>query len=308
MDNVCCVCGVALGDEPRRIGGRSFCAKHYAKATRPRRRLWLPTAATVIGLLIVTLLAEFFFSRSKVTLHGTALFWWGIVLSLVPALAWMVVIYLQDRLEPEPIGNLLGIFGLGALLALTLGLPLVRQVFHVQTWLGRSGALAQLLGSILIVGFTQEYLKYAAVRYTIYNGAEFDERVDGIIYGTAAGLGFATVLNIYYLLASDGAQMGVSIVRIVVTALAQASFSGVVGYFLGRAKFEVMGRWWLPAGVALAAMLNGVVTFLLGEVSSRGLAFTPTYGLVLVALVAVGTFVAVFWLIQRAIAATVANV
>jgi hypothetical protein len=31
------------------------------------------------------------------------------------------------------------------------------------------------------------FLVFAAVRFTVYTSAEFDERVDGIVYATAAG-------------------------------------------------------------------------------------------------------------------------
>jgi len=98
--------------------------------------------------------------------------------------------------------------------------------------------LVNLLVSILVIGFTQEFLKYAAVRYSVYMLPEFDERMDGILYGTASGLGFATMLNITYIMDSGGVDLGVGIIRIVVTALAQASFAGISGYFLARAKFE----------------------------------------------------------------------
>ena len=49
-----------------------------------------------------------------------------------------------------------------------------------------------------MIGFIQEFLIYAALRYTVYYSPEFDERVDGIIYAAAAGLGYATTLNLQY--------------------------------------------------------------------------------------------------------------
>ena len=101
----------------------------------------------------------------------------------------------------------------------------MRGLFHVQDWLDHS-LVINLLGSILLVGFIQELLKYAAVRYSVFPLPEFDEWTDGILYGTAAGLGFATVLNIQYVVDSGGVDQGIGVIRIVVTALAQASFAG----------------------------------------------------------------------------------
>ena len=94
-----------------------------------------------------------------------------------------------------------------------------------------------------------------------------------------------------------------------VTALAQASFAGVVGYFLGRAKFERLGPLWLPIGLTIAAVLNGIVTYVLGEVTMiTKFTFNPWYGLIVAVIVAGATFVALFALICRLNADTLAKV
>jgi RsiW-degrading membrane proteinase PrsW (M82 family) len=192
-------------------------------------------------------------------------------------------------------------------LAEAIARPLIRDLFEVQSWLYDS-ALTGILGSIFVVGFIQEFLKYAGVRYTVYSSPEFDERIDGIIYGAAIGLGFATMLNVRYVVDNNGVNLGVGAIQVAVNALAHASFSGVVGYFLGRAKFERMGPVWLPLGVSLAAVLNGVVTYALREVPELGSGFSynPWYGLVLAAIVAGATFVILFAVMRRINAATLA--
>ena len=307
-DKVCCVCHVPVGDGAKTLGGRCFCDLHYAKVSQGRKALWGSTIVALLGLLAYVLLVEIIVSFAKPNLRGLPLVAVGIVLALIPALLWLVVFYLQDRLEPEPKGYVLGIFSLGALLALTIGLPLRHDLFPMPAGLGTGReVIVELLRSILILGFAQEYLKYAAVRYTVFYSPEFDERVDGIIYSAAAALGFATVLNLDYIIRSGGALLNVAVIRITITAFAQASFSGVMGYFLGRAKFENMGKWWLPAGLVLVAVLNGLVTFLLGEASTAGLGYTPIYGLIVVAVVAILTFGALFIVMRRINAATLAG-
>src|SRR5205814_9037650 len=143
-----------------------------------------------------------------------------------------------------------------------------------------------------------------AVRYTVCYSSEFDERVDGIIYGAAAGLGYATMMNIQYIVVNGGVNLGVGAIQAAVNALAQATFAGVMGYFLGRAKFEGMGPLWLSAGLTLAAVLNGVVTYVLGQVTSVGVtlrhpASNEWAGLVVAVIVAGVTFVVLFALIRR---------
>jgi RsiW-degrading membrane proteinase PrsW (M82 family) len=307
----CCVCHRPVEADAKRIGGRCFCEYHYAKATQERPSIWRAGLFQIAGLLAFVLVVELAIGLADLTLDGWPLLIAGIVLAVVPALLWLFFFYQQDRLEPEPKGAVLGVFVLGALLAQAVGIPLVEQVFEVRRWLPL-GTWSHILGSILVIGFVQEFLKYAAVRYAIYPTLEFDERVDGIVYGTAAGLGYAMVLNLRYVLDSGGVNLQAGVIRIVVTALAQASFAGLSGYFLGRAKFEDEPVWWLPGGVSLAALLNGLFTYLRGELTTTGLSLSgggvnPWPGLILAALVAGATFALLSYLIRRANRLTLAG-
>lgn len=309
--SVCCVCQQAVGTDAPRLGGRAYCAKHYAKVTRDRASVWRSSLVTVVALVALVALVELIVGLTHPALEGTPLVLVGVALGLVPALLWLVFFYLQDVLEPEPKSYVIAVFVLGGLLASAVATPVVRDLFHVQTWLGTS-LLTNLLGSILVVGFVQEFLKYAAVRYSIYLLPEFDERSDGILYGTAAGLGFASMLNIQYVIQSGGVDLGIGMLRIVVTALAQASFAGITGYFLGRAKFEDEPVWWLPLGLTIAAVLNGLFTVARGELTRTGSVLgqrtaSPWYGLLLAAAIALATLAVLFYLIRRANQKTLAT-
>jgi len=308
---LCCVCHQPVGPEAKRLGGRAYCERHYAKVAQDRPSVWRAGLGLILGQVVFVLIVELLVGLLKPTLTGWALVMVGLVLALIPALLWLIFFYRQDRLEPEPKGYVLGVFILGALLAQAVGIPLLQDVFDVRGWLPIN-PWVNLLGSILIIGFTQEFLKYATVRYSIYPSAEFDERADGVVYGTAAGLGYATMLNVNYVIASGGVNLQAGVIRIVVTALAQASFAGLSGYFLGRAKFEDEPVWWLPGGVALAAVLNGLFTYLRGELTTTNLSltgggFNPWPGLVLAAVVAGATFGVLFYLIRRANRLTLAG-
>jgi RsiW-degrading membrane proteinase PrsW (M82 family) len=256
--------------------------------------------AIVLFAVLVAVSAELAAPR----LEGAPLVISGVLLALVPSLLWLAFFYAQDRLEPEPKSYVIGVFVLGALLASAVGIPVVRNLFRVQDWIGRS-IWVNLLASILIIGFVQEFLKYAAVRYSVFPLPEFDERMDGILYGTAAGLGYATMLNINYVVQSGGVHLGMGVIRITVTALAQASFAGITGYFLARSKFEKEAVWWLPLGLTIAAVLNGVFSVLLGGVTRSGSLLgrstaNPWYGLVLAAIVACLNLFLLLYLIRRA--------
>ena len=302
--STCCVCSQPVGSDAPRLGGRVYCQRHFAKVTQHRGSVWRSSLLTLLALVVFAALVAVIARFTKPTWGGTTLVLLGVVLSLVPAVLWLAFFYLQDVLEPEPKGFVLGVFVLGALLASAVGLPVIRDLFRVQDWVGNSLA-ANLLGSILVVGFVQEFLKYVAIRYSVYLLPEFDERMDGILYGTAAGLGFATMLNILYVVESGGVDLGMGVIRIVVTALAQASFSGITGYFLARAKFEEEPVWWLPLGLTIAAVLNGLFTVARGGITRMGSVLSqrtasPWYGLVLAALMAGATLAVLLFLVRRA--------
>jgi RsiW-degrading membrane proteinase PrsW (M82 family) len=267
-----------------------------------------------VNILALSLFAAFaavVVGAAKPALEGAALLLVGVLLAVVPAMLWLAFFYAQDRFEPEPKSYVAGVFVLGALLASAVGIPVVRELFRVQDWLDRN-LLVSILGSILVIGTVQEFLKYAAVRYSIYLLPEFDEWMDGILYGTAAGLGYATMLNIHYVVDSGGVDLGMGVVRIVVTALAQASFSGITGYFLARAKFEEESVWWLPLGLLLAATLNGLFTIVRGGLTRMGSAMaghtiSAWNGLLLASVVAGLTLSALLYLIRRANRLTMAG-
>jgi len=212
---------------------------------------------------------------------------------------WLIFFYQQDYAEPEPKRYIIAVFLLGILVANAVAVPVLERLFRVQDWL-YTNSTVQIIGSILVIGLIQEFCKYLAVRYSVYRAPEFDERTDGIIYATAAGLGFATMLNFNYILSNGGVDLGVGAIRIVETTLAHASFAGVMGYFLGQARFERTPVYYLPVGLLLAATLNGLFFFALDRVTTNGLVYTPVNGLLLAAGVAVVTLGVVFMLIRRA--------
>ncbi|HWQ12934.1 MAG TPA: PrsW family glutamic-type intramembrane protease [Roseiflexaceae bacterium] len=281
---------------------------HVSKAAQERKSVWRSELIAIVGLLVFVAAVVGIDSALRPTLGGAALQLTGIVLALVPAALWLFVFYQQDRLEPEPVGNVARMFVIGLALAGALGIPLTDQVLRVQEWLYRD-TLATVLGSA-VIGAVQAFVVYATVRYFIFDSPEFDERTDGVVYGTAAALGYATALNIQFILSSGGAALGPGEVFVAEVALAQAAFGGLLGYFLGRAKLDREPAWWLPAGFLVTVVLNGAFHLLRGQVETGSLAVgaesgLPSFaGLLLAGALAVVVTGVVFVLVRRDIART----
>jgi RsiW-degrading membrane proteinase PrsW (M82 family) len=302
------VCGQPAENK---IKERWFCKKHFTSATYQRPHAWRGYVLLIVSLLVFVGMVYLLDELVKPVLSGSSLVWAGVLMALVPAAVWMTFFYRQDRIEPEPKGFILAVFLLGGLLAAAIGTPLLESIFHVSRWLYADTA-ATIIGGILVVGFSQEFLKYAAVRYSIYRSAEFDEATDGVIYATAAGLGYATLLNIQFVVSNGGVDLGASVIRMAVVALAHASFAAITGYFLGRAKFEQKPVWWMALGLSLAATVNGLFNWLRGMVVSSGISLgsassNPWMGLLLAAVLAVVTSGVILWLVRRDIRSDLAS-
>src|SRR4029079_8570800 len=166
----------------------------------------------------------------------------ALLMAGIPALFWLGFFYLMDRHEPEPKQLVAGVCVLGAMIAAPLA-DFVLSQFAPGAALGVAGlspfSLDRIVNAVLIVGLAQEMCKYAVVRYTIYLSRELGEPMDGIVYMMACGTGFAVWVN-YHRLSGQHHEVYLSIgaAQAVVTTLAHASFAGVLGYVMGRAKFS----------------------------------------------------------------------
>lgn len=181
-----------------------------------------------------------------------------LVASLIPGILWVWFFYRQDRYEPEPRRLVIRAFIYG--MAAVVPVALIEMPFGPL--LTRPPNLAVLLlGAVFIVGLAEEYAKYLAVRLSVYSLPEFNEVMDGIIYAVAAGLGFAVVENLFYAI-----NFGIKVVPVrgLVTSLAHASFSGIMGYYLGLSR--ILPQYAKPLirkGLTYAVGLHGVYDFLL---------------------------------------------
>lgn len=301
----CCVCHEPLTPPYSTLGGRAYCARHFAAVNKPHPGFW---RATVIQIVGVALLAGLIALGANFIppLTGAAQLVAGVLLAIIPSALWLVFFYQQDRLEPEPKTRVAAVFLLAALLTDVLARRMVGDWFRLSTWAPYAD-LTSLLSSILIVGATYQAIVYLAVRLLVYDSEEFDERMDGIVYGTVAGLGVAAVANLYYVISNEGVALGPGVVNTVTTALAAASFGGLQGWFMAEAKFAHRPAWWVPAGFALATLLNGLFSWLIGEVSATGLSVNPWRSLLLGLAVALGAFLILAALMRRTTAVTLAR-
>lgn len=293
----CCICGDLVDPPYNTLGGRRYCARHFAQVNKPHTGFW---RATVIQLVVMAVFSAVVAVIANLLppLSAVPLILLGLFLAIVPTALWMIYFYRQDRLEPEPKHKLGIVFMTALLLTDVVARRVIYEWFRVPDW-ASTNTWTSLAASIFISSVIYQGIIYIAIRM-VYQSDEFDERMDGIVYGTVAGLGVATMLNLRYIVDNAGVELAPGVVRTVTTALAQASFGGLMGWFMAEAKFTHKKVWWVPAGFAVSVILNGLFSWLIGEVADAGLGVEVWRSLLLGLTVAMGTFIVLALLMRRA--------
>ena len=87
----------------------------------------------------------------------------------------------------------------------------------------------------MLSGFVEELAKWVVLVAAVYHWDEFDEPLDGVVYGVAVALGFATLENFLFV---TRLGIGVAWQRALFAVPAHALFGATMGYYAGRAKFD----------------------------------------------------------------------
>ena len=192
-----------------------------------------------------------------------------LALALAPTLLLLLWVYREDQHEPEPRGLVLVAFALGA-----IAVPLCASVerYLLPPGFPRVDGIT-LLGACFLIACCEELAKFLPLNSWLVRHAEFDEPLDGIVYGAAISLGFAAAENLLYALSQSPEIL---ILRMFTAVPAHASFGILMGFFVGAGKFlethrtdplhpvpgHVRSMYGLAA-LASSVFVHGVYDFLL---------------------------------------------
>ncbi len=187
-------------------------------------------------------------------------------LAVAPGIAVCLFIYSLNKYDKKSIRYLVIAFILG--MASTLpALAIQTLAVDVRNDPFRHSILSYLWYAFVIVALSEEGSKYLVLRGYAYSKAVFKEPFDGVVFAVMIGMGFATVENIEYVI-KFGLETGVS--RFFLAIPAHAAFAVLMGYPVGRAKFEKGRSWWLMAkGLLVAVLFHGSFDFFLFLQQSR---------------------------------------
>lgn len=192
-----------------------------------------------------------------------------LVLAFSPGVFWVWFFIRRDVYRPEPRRLIALTFFLGMVATIPAGI--LNALFLDDSILSENTNLASVAMSMLfVVGPVEELSKFMAVRLLAYKSLYFDEPGDGLVYSTAASLGFASLENLGYIFSFGPAVM---IGRAPLSTLAHVIF----GTFWGRAlglKAQETGTGWASIffGVALAATVHGLFNIAVFSAPIAGIA------------------------------------
>lgn len=222
-----------------------------------------------------------------------------VLVAFVPALLYVRWIRNSEHYRRNPWGRIFHAFLYGAFIAIivaaaleliiiaTYKVTLQREYEYLQ-----SNRLELIVFAMIVAPFVEEYAKLRGV-YAVRSYIK--EVEDGLVYGAAAGLGFAATENLIYegvtfWKAGLYAFITVAVVRSISSALLHASSTAVAGYGLGRKLVEK--TWYAVApyyllAVGMHALFNFLASF--GALYSERLGESAyVIGLMLAIVFAVG--------------------
>lgn len=182
----------------------------------------------------------------------------------VPVLFWAAYHYHKDRHLPEPVAYLLLTFSLGMLavglsMALYAGLGLIGLRFDASD-LAATRPMGLIVYAMLAIGPIEEISKLIPFLLIVLRFKAFDEPLDGIIYASFIGLGYAAVENWQYLGYLTPLE---AVARGFASPVVHMLFASIWGHWIGQAYLNDRSIAKAAiASLALAAGLHGLYDFI----------------------------------------------
>jgi hypothetical protein len=149
-----------------------------------------------------------------------------------------------------------------------------------------------------VVAPIAEEISKGLLVYLLLLTRHFDNTTDGLIYGAAAGLGFAMTENFLYFLRADEyggveAWQKLVMLRSLFSALMHCAATAMFGAILGRFRYRGALAQWLFApvlGLACAMSLHAAFNYMLVQATTSDISELQIIGLGLVPIAAITLF------------------
>lgn len=221
----------------------------------PYRRVWpsIVIETGVIGVLAIVIFVVTRFVDVPRRFYSPV----GVGISIIPVGLWLVFSLWRERFVPQPRTKLILVAVVSALVANAIGIPLVENFLQVDKWLPLENAINRIIGYTFTQGLVQAILAYLVIRYLVWP-ENFRARLDSVAYSAASAVGYATILNLHFVL-SGSPSPDTAAFRIFDALAVQLAMNIVIGYGLSEVCFNSRPfPLLLPAAVALASLITGL--------------------------------------------------
>jgi RsiW-degrading membrane proteinase PrsW (M82 family) len=184
-----------------------------------------------------------------------------VIAAIGPALLLLWLVVVAD-FRPEPPRVVLIAVVLGAFSGIAAG--------AVEAWLQRHLPIAHnpwLAAdeiALFIAAIPEEIAKVSVIAAIALRARHFDEPMDGVVYGTAVGLGFAALENLLYVVGAGTHWQAVAAARAVLSVPLHGALGAIAGAYIASARFggalgAHKGRRWPRARLFFLAWFIPVV-------------------------------------------------
>ena len=182
-----------------------------------------------------------------------------LLITIVPSILILLYFFLSDKFK-EPKGSIALVFFLGICICLPAG--------YVNSFMENNFKdifSERLLFSFLGPAWCEELLKFIILYFIVLKRNEFNERMDGIGYGVAVSLGFATLENYEYvfILAEkwEIEPYTMAILRSYSAVPMHGLLGCVMGFYFGMYSFTANKKY-LILCVLIPFVIHGLYNFL----------------------------------------------
>ncbi len=210
-----------------------------------------------------------------------------VLMGFIPCLFYVLWVRHSELTDRAPFRRILLIFALGAVVSTGLALVLEiagEQVIELYSSLtkGVPGGTF-LVGIVVLAPIFEEFTKALPV-LMIKDKPYFSEIEDGLVYGAAAGFGFAATENVMYFFISwkeasvpmATASLSSLSLLIIVRSLGSASLHGATGAISGSgiSTQKILGGFWVTR-YAMAVVYHALFNFAIFLFAALGDTFLP---------------------------------
>lgn len=173
--------------------------------------------------------------------------------AVVPSL-WIVNYFRKGDRFPEPTRVIVTTFVLG--IAITLPIIVLVALIKSNVTVPDGVFSLALHRAFYYAAIPEELLKFLVLFFYCIRHDEFDEPMDGLVYGVTVSLGFAAIENVVYV---AGGGWSLAIMRAVTSVPLHGLNGAIMGYLIAYFCFARVGRWkWLVLAIVVPVLMHGL--------------------------------------------------